>query len=283
MRTAPAYAKINLSLEVLGRRLDGYHELVSVMQTVSLSDEITVQPNVAVQLSCSDPALEHRDNLVVRAAESLRAEWSVEDGCSVVLTKRIPAAAGLGGGSSDAATTLVLLNELWNLGASLSDLAVLAAQLGSDVPYFLVGGTAFIEGRGERVTPLPDGADQYFVLANPRVPLSTADVFRNVRSEEHGTGAATLEVRDQVLRSRIAPFGVNGLQDSAFRICPPAQRCFESLQARAPGSVILSGSGPTSVARVDGPDEATQLTRAMQADGYWATAAKSIGRGEMIV
>jgi 4-diphosphocytidyl-2-C-methyl-D-erythritol kinase len=158
-----AHAKINLTLDVLGRRPDGYHELRSVMQTVSLADELTVEaaPHLSLEVDrdgSSPPGHagvpEGRANLVWRAAEELRRRRGYQGGARLRLCKRIPAAAGLGGGSSDAAATLLSLNALWGLRCSRADLVEVAAALGSDVPFFLWGGTALVSVRGERVQPL---------------------------------------------------------------------------------------------------------------------------------
>ncbi|MHC4593294.1 MAG: 4-(cytidine 5'-diphospho)-2-C-methyl-D-erythritol kinase, partial [Planctomycetota bacterium] len=153
-----APSKINLYLEVLGQRPDGFHEIRTVMQAVSLCDELSfsARSDGQVVLSCSSPDLPLDDrNLIVRAARLLKGRYGTERGASVELHKRIPVGGGLGGGSADCAVTLLALNRLWGLGAPLDELAETATELGSDVPFFLWGGTALCEGRGERVSPLP--------------------------------------------------------------------------------------------------------------------------------
>ena len=137
MLTIRACAKINLTLEALGKRADGYHDVVTVMQTIDLCDELTLEPSNAVSLQCSDPALETDDNLVLRAAHLLRDRSGFEGGVKAHLRKSIPVAAGLGGGSSDAAAALAGLRRLWGLEQAVPDLQPLAAALGSDVPFFL--------------------------------------------------------------------------------------------------------------------------------------------------
>ena len=148
-------AKVNLTLEVLGKRDDGYHEIASVMQAVSLFDTLTLSLAEDVQLIADVPELGTRDNLVYRAAELIKRVKRVDEGVEIRLNKGIPIAAGMGGGSSDAAATLLGLNLLWGLSLDTKELEGLAAQLGSDVPFFLSGGSALAEGRGERITPLP--------------------------------------------------------------------------------------------------------------------------------
>ncbi|MBF6589746.1 MAG: 4-(cytidine 5'-diphospho)-2-C-methyl-D-erythritol kinase [Ktedonobacterales bacterium] len=155
----PAYAKINLTLSVLGRRDDGYHALASVMQTISLHDTLRITPNASGACVCETdvPALQSPDNLALRAAWLLAATAADgTPGVAIELRKEIPAQGGLGGGSGDAATVLVALNALWRTHHPQAELERLGATLGSDVPFFVRGGTCLIEGRGERVTPLPD-------------------------------------------------------------------------------------------------------------------------------
>ncbi len=155
-----AYAKINLTLEVLGRREDGYHDIVSILQTIDLHDTLTLEPAQDMALECDQSELEGPDNLVLKAAALLREATGCHQGARLKLQKGIPLAAGLGGGSSDAAAALLGLSRLWGLGLSAEKLMPLAAKLGSDVPFFLYGGTAMAQGRGEIVRPLPPAGDR---------------------------------------------------------------------------------------------------------------------------
>src|SRR4030043_1892880 len=149
-----APAKINLVLEVLSKRADGYHEIRSLIQAINLCDVFSFELADETSFECTEPSLQTSDSLVVQAAELLRKVGGYNKGAKIKLEKRIPWGAGLGGGSSDAAATLSALNRLWNLKLTISDLIEPAARLGSDVPFFIYGGTALIEGRGERVMPL---------------------------------------------------------------------------------------------------------------------------------
>ena len=178
-----APAKINLGLTVLRRRPDGYHDLLSVMQQLSLADTLLLEPHrePGWRFFCSEPALSGEDNLVCRAA-ALLAEKAGQrrplPGVKISLFKSIPVAAGLGGGSSDAAAALKGLNSFWGLGLSLAELLELGAALGSDVPYCLLGGTALVQGRGEKVASLPALPFHWVVLAlPPGLQLSTAQVY----------------------------------------------------------------------------------------------------------
>ncbi|GAG13405.1 unnamed protein product, partial [marine sediment metagenome] len=165
--TLPAYAKINLTLEALAKRADGYHEIVTVLQTVSLVDTLTFEPGESLDLSCNIPSLQSADNLVLKAASLLKEKTGCLKGASIRLTKGIPIAAGLGSGATDAAATLVGLNRLWELNLPPQRLMELAANLGSDAPFFLCGGTALAKGRGEKVTPLPPAPELWMVLLRP--------------------------------------------------------------------------------------------------------------------
>ena len=176
-----APAKVNLFLEVLRRRPDGYHELATLMTAVSLYDTLLFgdDPSGTVRLRCDRPDLSAGpDNLVCRAAELLRRRTGRDLGAVIRLWKRIPMPAGLGGGSSDAAAALAGLNALWRLGLSRAELAGLGAELGSDVPFFFAAPAAWCMGRGEKVEPFALGRPLDFVLVSPPVGLSTAEVFR---------------------------------------------------------------------------------------------------------
>lgn len=186
--TLSAPAKLNLHLRVVGLRPDGYHELDSVFHTIGLADTVRLEAAPEVRLTCSDPALEGPANLALRAAHALRARAGEGRGVHVRLEKRIPPGAGLGGGSSDAAAVLKGLNRLWGLGLSPEALAEVGAGLGSDVPFFLVGGAARVRGRGERVTALAPLAGTWCLLVHPCVTLSTAEVYRAWDRARAGVG-----------------------------------------------------------------------------------------------
>mgnify|MGYP003879166005 CR=1 FL=1 len=173
-------AKVNLYLKVLGRREDGYHELVTVMQPLSLADEVVITPAPALSLSCSHPGVpEGPENLVWRAAARLAQKVGRPPAVHLRLTKHIPVAAGLGGGSSDAAGTLLALNAFWGRPLAERELHRLAAGLGADVPFFLTGGPAVGRGIGTELSPL-DLPPYWYVLLNPGLPLSTRWVYENL-------------------------------------------------------------------------------------------------------
>lgn len=176
--TWPSPAKLNLFLHITGRRPDGYHELQSLFQLLDFGDsmafQVTEEPEILLEPAL--PGVANEDNLVVKAAKSLQQHSGVQQGCRIRLTKRLPMGGGIGGGSSNAATTLLALNHYWQCGLSNAELQQLGLGLGADVPVFVAGATAFATGVGEQLTPvsLPE---QYYLVVNPSVHISTAAVF----------------------------------------------------------------------------------------------------------
>ena len=171
---AEAFAKVNRSLVVLGKRPDGFHELDTVFQAVGLSDRLTFETSVGLSLEVDDPSIPSgAENLVLRAARALAASAGVPARAAITLEKRIPSGGGLGGGSSDAAVALLGLSALWGLDLPVGGLAEIGASVGSDVPFFLYGGTARGLGRGERIAPLPDLPSAGVVLVMPPFPVAT--------------------------------------------------------------------------------------------------------------
>ncbi len=177
-----AYAKVNLTLAVGEKRPDGYHEVVSVMQRVSLHDTLTAeQTREGITLTCSDPALPSgEENLAHRAASLFFRETGIAGGAALTLEKRIPSQAGLGGGSSDAASVLLALRRLYAPALPDTELETMAAALGSDVPFFIRGGTQLATGRGEVLSPLPPLTDGWFVIVKPTESFSTAAMYRRL-------------------------------------------------------------------------------------------------------
>jgi 4-diphosphocytidyl-2-C-methyl-D-erythritol kinase len=245
--TLRAPAKVNLFLEITARRPDGYHELRTLLVAVSLFDALAFAPAGSIRLSCTDPALgTGPENLIVRAAELLRRHTGTRAGATIALTKRIPVAAGLGGGSSDAATTLVGLNRLWKLGLGRDELIGLAAELGSDVAFFLGRPAAWCTGRGEVVTPWPIGRRLHLVLACPPFGLSTADVYRRVTAPARpATGTALKEAVTAGDAERIGRLLHNRLQEPALALRPVLSEWLGRLKAQRPLGSLVSGSGST--------------------------------------
>jgi 4-diphosphocytidyl-2-C-methyl-D-erythritol kinase len=224
--TLAAPAKLNLFLDVLGKRPDGYHDLATCMVPLSLADTLAFAPADTLSLTCDDPRLSTGpENLVMKAAELLRTRTGCPRGAAITLTKRIPMQAGLGGGSSDAATTLLGLNELWDLRLGHADLLELAGQLGSDVPFFLARSAAWCTGRGEVVVPFDLPSELNFVLLCPGVGLSTAAVFRHCQPSD--TPMSTEPLRRALAAGDAAAVGrslFNRLQAPAEALCPAVAR-----------------------------------------------------------
>lgn len=248
-----AHAKINLTLDVLGKRDDGYHALASVMQTLALHDTLRISANRggALTFFCDDPVLRGEENLALRAARLLKAEMGDERlGAAIELRKGVPVQAGLGGGSSDAAAVLSALNGQWSAGYAVDRLEELGARLGSDVPFFIHGGTALIEGRGEVVTPLPDAEPLWILLAKPRTGLSTATVFRQLMPDDYSDGSVTRQVVQSLRAGQ--PIALehlfNVLEPSVLRAFPEVGAVRDALLGAGAPVARMSGSGPTVLA-----------------------------------
>ncbi len=263
MIRAATPAKINLALEVLRRRDDGYHEIRSVMQTIDLRDELTFEPGDAVTLTVEGPHTASEDDLVMRAARLLQSAAGRDRGAAIHLRKRIPVGAGLGGGSADAAAALRALSDLWGLRPGDERLVTLAAEIGSDVPFFLTGGTALAEGRGERVTPLADLPPAWIVLLVPPVsmPDKTRRMYGSLTEGDFTDGSRT----ERVLRLADSGGPVTGA-DIFNAFDRAAYEAFEGLdehrrrmlEAGAP-KVHLAGAGPALFALAAGESEARAL------------------------
>src|SRR5262245_25434236 len=260
-----APAKVNLFLEVLGKRADGYHEIASLMVAVSLYDtlEIRDEPAGRVVLSCDHAELSTgSDNLVCRAAALLQQRTGCARGASIRLAKRIPLAAGLAGGSSDAAAALAGLNELWRLGLGRTELAVLGAELGSDVAFFSATPAAWCTGRGEQVTPLPLGRVLDLLLVCPPIGLATSAVYAAVQvPEQPQSGAA---IRQALAAGNVGEVGRrlhNRLQPAAEQLCPVVAELRRRLAKLGPAGTLMSGSGTTVFALCRDRRETLRIAR----------------------
>ena len=178
-----AYGKINLTLEVLGLREDGFHEIKSIMQTIDIFDVLYFEkiPENTIKLAGNSQEIPYDDsNLIVKAARLLKDRYQIKEGVSIYLEKRIPVEAGLAGGSSDCAATLKGLNQLWDLKLSTEKLMELGGILGSDIPYTILGGTALVEGRGEKVLKIKDISEREILVVKPDFGVSTKRVYEEV-------------------------------------------------------------------------------------------------------
>lgn len=262
-----APAKVNLFLEVLGKRADGYHDISSVIVPLSLHDQLKFEKtNRHIELVCNDEGIPTGDdNLVVQAARLLRSVHSVEAGARITLEKGIPAAAGLGGGSSDAAATLAALNHLWELQLGVEDLMPLASRLGADVPFFIHGRLAYVRGTGEKVMPLESiQGELYFAIAVPDFGVSTSSVYRCVRvpsAEQRRSASGMIEgflMGDGELVVRNA---YNRLQEAAVEVEPRLKEFYDSLTEATDMTVTMSGSGSAFFVCCGSSQEAEEVSR----------------------
>lgn len=284
----PAFAKINLTLDVLGKREDGYHRLASVMQTIALHDTLALRPTSddEVACACDLPELETADNLAVRAAHLACATRDGGDGTAglaIELLKGVPVQAGLGGGSSDGATVLVALNRLWRLGHSRRRLEELSALLGSDLPFFVAGGTALIEGRGEVVKPLPDAEPLWLVLLKPPIPVPTGRVFQRLGPRDYTDATATRAVAAAIRQGEPLPLAAlaNALERGVLAEYPAVVAAWDALVAAGAPVVRLSGSGPTLFAPFRDLRPASQVYHRMREAGALCWLTRTVTRDEV--
>lgn len=277
-----APAKINLSLEVIGKRDDGFHEVRTVLQAISLADELTFEPADELTLAVEPAwAVPVEGNLVMRAAEQLRAVVGTGVGAAITLRKRIPVAAGLGGGSSDAAAALLGLRSLW--GAPVADEVIyrIASRLGSDVPFFIRGGTAIGSGKGDALEMLPLPVERYAVVVTPAEAADaakTAHLYGRLRADHFSDGSTTVEV----VRRIKAGESIDGAMTNTFaQVAFSAYKSYElacvifgTTEAR---QTLLAGAGPSQFTLVDDEAAADRIAARMTEAGYEAHAARLLG------
>ena len=247
MLTVYAPAKINLVLEVLGKDND-YHRISSIIQSIDLCDVLNFQLDKEVCFECDEPSL-RRDNLVTKAATLLKESTKCTLGARIELHKRIPWGMGLGGGSSDAAAALLALNKLWGLGLPLSELVHLASKLGSDVPFFLHKGTALVEGKGEKVTPLPSLPSTCFVLLVPPLPKiqgKTKQLYNNLRVADFTGGQFVQRALSSLRQGKAIDHCLmfNVFEMVAFNFFHGLDKYRKTLKESGAPGVYLAGSGP---------------------------------------
>jgi len=276
-----APAKVNWTLEVLRRRPDGYHEVCTILQTLDLCDRVKVSPVADLELVLTGPVgqtgapltgMPAPENLAYRAAALLRDQAGGRPlGARIELEKAIPADAGLGGGSSDAAATLRALNRLWDLSLPPGELARLGAQLGSDVPFFVFGGTALGRGRGDEVTPLPDVPSQRFLLVVPRrrPARKTAAMYAHLRPD-HFSGGEASERLAAAIREGMTP-GDDDVRNTFERIAGEVLPEAAAAAERCQGLGLrphLAGSGPAQFVLLRPDSESAPLREALSAAGF---------------
>ena len=267
---------------MLGKRDDGFHELFTVFQTISLADELSFEADDRLKLVCNDPAVPVDDtNLIVRAARAL----DPGRGARITLTKRIPMGGGLGGGSSNAAVALIGMNRLWDLGNSLDDLAIIGAKLGSDVPFFLSGGTALGMGRGERIEELPDFAASHLILVTPDVQVPTAGAYARLNAENLTNYALNRILR--VCRSEaespdfLRRALINDFEPTVFAAFPEIRRAKQKLIELGASRALLSGSGASVFGFFDKEETRQAALKALDNEVNWRKfAVAAVSRSE---
>lgn len=256
-------AKLNLTLDILGRRPDGYHDLRSLVIGVDCCDHIRCTDATTIDVDCNDSALCGPMNLAARAAAVLAEHSGVAAGAKLSIRKRIPVGGGLGGGSGNAAAALRVCNELWECGLSATELARLGAGVGSDVPVFFSLPSAVMEGRGERVRRVRLRWSGWVLLVCPGLSLSTAEVYRAWRrgDADERCGVRIGELLDQTTAEGLMPMLSNQLETAAFRVCPALGELFDTLNALGVGPLRMSGSGSTLYRLFDDPSAARQVAQ----------------------
>lgn len=245
-----APAKINLSLDVLHKRPDGYHEVEMIMTTIDLADrlELSLLDKDEIHIVSHNRFVpDDQRNLAYQAAKLLKERFHVKQGVRIAIEKMIPVAAGLAGGSSDAAAALRGLNKLWGLGLSLDELAVLGAEIGSDVSFCVYGGTALATGRGEIISELPVPPTCWVILAKPFIGVSTADVYRrlDINKINHPNTAAMINAIHSKNYQQICQQVGNVLEDVTLNLYPEVAQIKDQMRRFGADAVLMSGSGPT--------------------------------------
>lgn len=286
--TLPSFAKINWTLEILGKRTDGYHELRTLLQTVSVADELIFERiEQGIEIICDHPDVPCGEtNLVHRAARLLGDFAGVDQGVRVTIHKRIPTAAGLGGGSSNAAVTMIALQKLWQITLAPRDLFELGAKLGADVPFFFLGGTCLGVGRGDEVYPLADIRADLLLLVNAGIAIPTREVYGNLpvrltnpeaihkMPTSFETAYASVTTHDFQIRLH------NDLEIPVLPRHPLLGDIKERLGNAGANGVLMSGSGSTVFAIFDSDAARTNAQRELSQNGWWCAPARTLSRDE---
>ena len=284
--TLPSFAKINWTLRVLGKRVDGFHELFTVFQTVSLHDTIHFAESETLELTCDDPSVPTDErNLIIKAAKALQTMTCTDKGAAIHLEKSIPSPGGLGGGSSNAAVALIGLKKLWEIDIPDGDLLLIATDLGSDAAFFLHGGTAIGTGRGEVIEPVGDITEEFILVVTPNARVATRDAFERLN-------AATLTNTDvnrilRVCRTEAESLNlhhsvlINDFEASVFSAFPEIGRVKQTLIDLGAVNAAMSGSGASVFAIFDKEETRQAAIKALDHESTWRKfAVATISRDE---
>lgn len=269
--TLSAPPKINLFLHITGQRDDGYHNLQTLFQLLDGGDQLTftVTDNRAIKLSPQIQGVDEADNLIVRAAKILQDKTNCSQGCSIVLDKKLPMGAGLGGGSSNAATTLLGLNALWHCGLSISELAEMGARLGADVPVFVEGYSAFAEGIGDRLTAF-DIAECWYLIITPACSVPTAEIFSHPQLTRHSPPIKIRALSEEQYR--------NDCQAIVEKLYPQVKEAVEWLMNY--GKPMMTGTGASVFCRCASEAEANKVLA--EVPQHWsAFVARGVNRSQV--
>ena len=271
--TIAAPAKINLGLEIRGRRGDGYHEIVTIFQALEFGDTVHLAPAPTIQGESAVEGLDAASDLAFRAAHELQARIGRRQGVHIRVDKRIPVAAGLAGGSTDAAAVLVGLSRLWAADPDAIDET--ARVLGADVPFFLRPGTALGLGRGDHIEPMPLAPSYWVLLVRPEAEISARDAYAEVRPSEWSGGNATLEQSDAMRRGRLdLELLTNDLQTAATRLVPEVDRVLRALEDAGADAALLAGSGPTCFGLFRTRTAARAAETRLRPHGWWTRVTR---------
>ena len=284
--TLPAFAKINLRLRVIGKRADGYHDLDTVLQTISLRDSLTMsaieEPHLV--LSCDDRTLPTGDdNLIIRAARALQVRAGSNKGARIRLQKRIPMQAGLGGGSADAAVTLMGLARLWQLNVTQQDLIDIGAQLGADVSFFFYGGTGRATGVGDQLASLPDVLESFLLILKPNANINTADAYRALDERSLTSRNSKIILSTSDANEVFDGFAnlTNDFEAVAFDLEPEIRRAKAALLNAGARAGLLAGSGSAVFGIFDSEDAQRRAIQAIALETGWRVfPCKTVGGQE---
>lgn len=279
-----SFCKINLALAVLRRREDGFHEIRTVLQAVDLHDDLEIGPAPGLAFRCEGlPGVDREQNLAWRAALELVRNYPVAAGAEIFLRKKIPPGSGLGGGSSNAAATLAGLCRLWGLEMPRETMQRMASRLGSDVPFFLEGGTALASGVGDRVEPLPDLPDTSLVVVFPGIAVSTAEAYRSLNLKlTSAEGVRNINrFCDGLARGTAGPEGIfNDFEASILAAYPVIREARDALIDQGATVVSLSGSGSSVFGFFRDEESALAASRSMGRETWRVFPAKTLSRAE---
>ncbi|UQZ34227.1 4-(cytidine 5'-diphospho)-2-C-methyl-D-erythritol kinase [Paenibacillus sp. PK3_47] len=278
-----APAKINLMLDVLHKRADGFHEVEMIMTMVDLADRLELselkRDSIIISSQAGYIPLDEK-NLAFQAARLIKDRYNVKTGVHIHLDKRIPVAAGLAGGSSDAAATLRGLNRLWRLNIPAQELQELGAELGSDVPFCVTGGTALATGRGERLTPIAGPPQCWVILAKPPINVSTAEVYGRVRANNIAVHPSASRMQQALEAGDFAAVCAglgNVLEDVTLKLHPEVQQLKEAMVKLGADGVLMSGSGPTVFGLVSKQSKVARIYNGLRGFCKEVYAVRSLG------